>query len=151
MRFWWLWSSPLSSSTPCIQLICRVRIHGTIKLSTCCTQSSLQVRPREPEHGMLVYQISTFTDWLILHLSFRIHQGAFVYGVHDHNDKSAHLPSVCHSAHVSRNEVSDTSSDSSYEQPSSLSLFFCRMQNVCLHQAIQKGSNRRHHVSTSHS
>lgn len=146
MRFWWLWSSPPSSSTPYTQLICRVRIHGTIKLSTCCTQSSLQVRPRKPEHEM-----SPFTDWLILYLSFRIHQGAFVYGFHDHNDKSAHLPSVCHSAHVSRNEVSDTSSDSSYERLSSLSLLFCHVPNVCLHQAIQEGSNGRHHVSTSHS
>lgn len=60
---------------------------------------------------MVLFQYCLFTDWLMLHLSFRFHQGAFVYGIYDHNDKSAYLPSVCHSTHVSCNEVSDESSD----------------------------------------
>lgn len=37
----------------------------------------------------------------------RFYKGDFVYGIHDHNDKSAHISSVCHTAHVSRDEVSD--------------------------------------------
>lgn len=44
---------------------------------------------------------------MIVYLLYRFYQGAFVYGIHDYNDKSAHISSVCHTAHVSRNEVSD--------------------------------------------
>ncbi len=91
---------------------------------------------------MVIFQIA-HSQIDLLHLSFRFHQGAFVCGIHDHNDKSAHLPSVCHSTHVSHNEVSDKSSDSSYagmfcQQLEQFVLFFCRVQYVCLFRQFKK-------------
>uniref|UniRef100_A0A5F9C2E2 Synoviolin 1 n=1 Tax=Oryctolagus cuniculus TaxID=9986 RepID=A0A5F9C2E2_RABIT len=50
----------------------------------------------------------------------RLHQGPAVHGLHDHHDQGAHLPAVCHPAHVLG------------------------------HEAVQESCDRRHHVSPSH-